>query len=391
MALTALTAALSTSTLASAWTVKADFEGGPIGGNAQSPNPDAFHGTAGDSKYVSSPVNTGAQAGSVSVQGGTEGFGSWGGGFNFPAELHTGDEVWFRVYVYYPSGWSFDCGGCTQGMKFMRIHTASAGGANEGYEDVLIKGGTTGGLIEASCYEIDGTNCHTNNNNGALLHGLGTPVPRDKWQAFEQYVKFSSVAGQGIYRLWQDGVLIFEDTKTVTLRSPTSKSDFIYLYTYWNNGAPKTQTSYVDSIVITSDTPAQKDAKGNPYIGLVTGSGTGGTGGSGTGGSAGQAGAGGGAGASVGGSGGQGASAGAGGTAGNGANAGNGGSGSGAAGGGATSGASGQGGASAATDSADDESGCGCRVPSSPGKGGTSLAALAFALLTLVRRGRKYR
>jgi hypothetical protein len=57
-----------------------------------------------------------------------------------------------------------------------------------------------------------------------LLHGLGTAVPRDERQAFEQYVMWSSVPGQGIFRFWQHGKLIFEDLKTATLRTVPGQS-----------------------------------------------------------------------------------------------------------------------------------------------------------------------
>ncbi len=62
-----------------AWVISADFEGGVLGTQAQSPNPDAFWDAAGDSKYVDSPVFTGSQAGSVSINQGETAFGNWGG------------------------------------------------------------------------------------------------------------------------------------------------------------------------------------------------------------------------------------------------------------------------------------------------------------------------
>ena len=81
------------------------------------------------------------------------------GSFNFPTELKEGDQVWFRVNVYYPTGWDFDCSGCTEGMKFMRIHTRSSSGANEGYVHTYIQGedGIPGQLVagtEVQFYEL---------------------------------------------------------------------------------------------------------------------------------------------------------------------------------------------------------------------------------------------
>ncbi len=255
---------------ASAFIITADFEKGAVGSVAQKPNEDGFDNTAQDSRYVDSPALSGNQAGSVTVRQGENGFGRWGGAFQFPYPLSQGDSVWFRVNVYYPSGWDFDCR-CSQGMKFMRIHTAAPSGSNtnQGYHSTLIKGGTTGGLITVDS-EVNGASFRDNNRGpgpGDNRQGLGSPAPRNKWITYEMMIRFHSQPGQGIYRVWQDGELIFEDTKTATLRDANSISDFVYLYTYWNNGAPKTQTSYVDDIVITDVVPAKRDAQGNPYIG----------------------------------------------------------------------------------------------------------------------------
>ena len=87
------------------------------------------------------------------------------------------------------------------------------------------------------------------------------------WHAYEQYVKFSATAGKGIFRFWQDGKLIFEDKITPTLAS-SSQSDFIYLFTYWNNNAPATQSLYIDDAIVTNERPNNTDAAGNPFIGV---------------------------------------------------------------------------------------------------------------------------
>lgn len=248
------------------WTISAGFEGGVPGSRAQSPNPDAFHDAAGDSRYILAPIRTGSQGGSVSITAGTTAFGNWGGGFDFPSDLSEGDEIWFRVNVYYPAGWDFSCS-CTEGMKFMRIHTASSAGGNEGYLTALIKGGTTGGLIFANS-EVDSAFWSNNSPVSTVARNLGDPVIRDRWYTYEIYIQFSSLENEGVFRIWQDESLIFEDLQTPTLRSPTSRSDLIWVYSYWNNGAPRTQTSYIDDIVITTITPDKTDTAGNPMIGI---------------------------------------------------------------------------------------------------------------------------
>ncbi len=253
----------------SAWTVTADFESGALGEKAN--GDDGFSEAFKYSVYSDAFVHTGSQAGEVGVDQGTDGFGDWGGSFGYP-DLQEGEEIWFRIYVYFPTGFDFSCTQCA-GLKMMRIHTANQNAGNEGYFDVLIDGG---GLNVASEITPD---YFMNNPN---WKNLGTPVSTGEWMAVEQYVLLSSVPGQGIYRAWQDGVLIKEDLQTNTLRSSTSMSDFAYLFTYWNGSAPATQVAYVDDVHITNETPSALDAAGNAFIGLTDmppGTGSGGAGG----------------------------------------------------------------------------------------------------------------
>lgn len=244
-----------------AWVVSADFEDGVVGTTALS-NTDGFHDAAGDSQYASSPALSGSNSASVNATGGQTGFGDLGGIIRYPA-ISEGDELWFRVNVYYPAGWSFSCGGCTEGMKFMRLNTrTSANGSSQGYHDALINDRGAGGLIWLGS-EVDGAGFPYD-----TARRIGTPAQFDQWIAYEMYVKYSADPAQGVRRFWKDGVLISEITNIRTLRSASDISNAAYLYTYWNNGAPKTQTSYIDDIIITNVIPSRQDAAGNPYVGV---------------------------------------------------------------------------------------------------------------------------
>lgn len=242
---------------AHAWTINADFENGPIGDKAAGPQgfTEAFKNT----KYTDEVTRTGKRAAVVGIAEGSTGWGEWGGSLKYPKPLYEGDEVWLRVWSYFPPGFSFECGGCAQGMKFMRIHIQSDSGVNEGYHSILIKNG-----IEVDS-EVTGNTFH-NNNKGKKR--VGKMVTNGTWHAYEMYIKFSSRAGNGIYRVWQDGNLVFEDTVTRTLNTSTSRSNLVYFLTYWNNGAPKSQSAYVDDIVVTSVQPVSTDDHGNHFVGV---------------------------------------------------------------------------------------------------------------------------
>lgn len=260
---------------ASAWVIKANFENNSVGDKAMLPNLDAFHDTAHNSKYSNSVVHSGSRSGSVTTIAGDKangGFGKWGGAWKFPRKLKRGDEIWFRVWVYYPTGWSFNCDGCSEGMKFMRIHVASANGGNEGYHHNYINTGNNEGrlFIGGEVIGSDGKTIFENktmdelrgkNSSGVVKVSLG------QWHVYEQYVRFDSTPGKGIRRTWFDGNLIMEDKTTATLGASDSVSDFIYIWTYWNGGAPKTQTAYIDDVVITNEIPSNTDTSGNSFIG----------------------------------------------------------------------------------------------------------------------------
>lgn len=256
-----------------AWTIDAKFEDGQAGQKAMLTNNDAFHSHANNSKYSTAQKLSGNQSGSVTTVGGdtSGGFGKWGGSWNFDSKLKEGDEIWFRAWVYYPTNFDFSSSS-SEGMKFMRIHVASANGDNEGYHHNYIKdGGNKGKLFIGG--EVRGNDGKTifDNKSKAQLRGTSdagiVQISLGQWHSYEQYVRFDSTPGKGIRRTWFDGQLVMEDKKTATLGSPGSYSDFIYIWTYWNGGAPKTQTAYIDDVIITSDQPNNTDSKGNPFIG----------------------------------------------------------------------------------------------------------------------------
>lgn len=198
----------------------------------------------------------------IGILQGTEGFSDWGGQMRLPpksipgaSDLKEGSEVWYRIWYYFPAGFDFSATGA--GLKLSRIHTASSSGGHEGYMTLLIRNGI--GVInpiDSSFYDVNKTN------------GLGTNVPTGQWHAIEHYVKFHSVPGKAAYRVWQNGKLIFEDTQSTTLKSSSSEADYIYFFTYWNGGAPKTQKAYLDDMIVTTDTPSALDSHGNHFIGV---------------------------------------------------------------------------------------------------------------------------
>ena len=233
---------------ARAWQINADFETGALGAQAQ--GSDAFS-VAFDSIYTNEVVQSGNKAVQLKI--------NRGGIFVFPSALHEGDEIWFKVSLYFPADFNFHADG--DGIKTLRINTENTSGGDEGYIDALI--GSSGINIRN---RVD-PNFYKHTPSRGSHNNLGLPVPTKSWITLQQYVKFSSTEGRGVYRVWRDGSLIFEDLISKTLKSSESISNYIKLFSYWTENAPATPNAYADNIVITRNRPSNVDSHGNHCIG----------------------------------------------------------------------------------------------------------------------------
>jgi hypothetical protein len=241
---------------ANAWTIERNMDSLSVG---------AFAGEGFfDPVKVSSDVAySGTKSAKLPVSGGTDAWGSFGGVFTFPQAMARGAEAWFRVRVYWPQGFDYTAPGAGGRLKFLRFHTATSGGSNIGYDDIYINGPGSNPQFQYIYETVD---------QWVTLGGAAEQIKFGVWETYEFYVKFdtASVAqgGQGRVRFWKNGNLVRDITDKVTLSQSTGKIDSALLFTYWNGNAPKTQSLYVDDVVITNDTPASRDSLGNPFIGM---------------------------------------------------------------------------------------------------------------------------
>jgi hypothetical protein len=265
------TGLLLVSANAGAWTTNINCEGGSVGAKVAEGGANQFSSTFAKTVYSNEQASSGSQSCKMGVTAGSDGWGEFGATYEFPSHVARGGEVWVRVNMFVPSG--FDQTTNTGVLKFMRVHTATSGGANEGYHDLLISNpGATfwdagvGNWVSSYIYNFEGF---------PKLLGVGVRPTDDlkagKWESYEMYVKFDSTAanagGQGVMRIWKNNKMLYERRDQATLVGTGSYADAFYLFTYWNGNAPATQSLYIDDVVVTSDTPPNRDASGNPFIG----------------------------------------------------------------------------------------------------------------------------
>lgn len=244
-----------------AWKIHKDFEAGAVGTSA-SGQEDGFSSDSGGSQYVDNLSSLGDQSVKLNIREGTKGFGYWGGIVQFPSNLKQGDEIWISLRVFIPEGFEFTTD--TGVLKFLRIRQRAADGSHTGYLDNLMR-------MPASPQGV-----FTLLKEGQhLLFSYGErgvdDIPYGQWFRFELYAYLDETpqaeGGKAIVRTWMDDKLLTEEKHIQTLSGPDATATSLYLFTYWNGGAPKTQDLYVDDIVITNDKPINRDNYSNPMIG----------------------------------------------------------------------------------------------------------------------------
>lgn len=190
----------------------------------------------------------------------------FGGGFVLPSSLKRGDELWIRFRLYIPAGFDFNAYGDGDMLKFVRISTRDTSGT----ESRLDWYWQQEGRVPPYATILERDQCTTNCWQRFGAGGEG-PV-RGVWETYEMYAKFDTVpvdsGGQGRVRAWKNGKLIGDLTNRPTLNNASDIVHDAMIFSYWNGGAPKSQSMYFDDLVTTNVTPAATDSAGNRYIGV---------------------------------------------------------------------------------------------------------------------------
>lgn len=207
-----------------------------------------------------------------------------------PATVPVGSTMWFRVYFYFASTFSFgytfnddaeadQCGKSADmglsGIKWMNLNsdappvegklyvkipsayrkveqpTAAAGDPN--YPDIRIE----------------------NEAGGTGFSGTGMPVPLDQWFAMQLGIKVAN-DNTGWHRLWMDNQLVAEKLNIPTIPPQGTLINSWGIGDYWNSvpwtdGGVGRDDLYIDEMMIAADIPGYgaptgRDANGNTYI-----------------------------------------------------------------------------------------------------------------------------
>lgn len=227
-----------------AWTVAANFESGTVGNKAEGTS--GFTEAGSQTILSSEKSASGSKSAKMTWPQGSDGWGIAHGYLDYP-NVANESEIWARAYFYFASPWSWSCNPVS---KVIRLHIAHSNGSNAGYHSILLN--SAGNIV-------------VSNEIADIQPDTGVKFDIDKWQSIEMYVKLST--SDPIFRIWKNGILIYEDRAHNTMSSTSDFSDSSYIMTYWNGGAPQNQTQYVDEVLFTNERPSEVDSKGNSMIG----------------------------------------------------------------------------------------------------------------------------
>jgi hypothetical protein len=246
-----------------AWTLTVGFEAGQPGANAS--GMDAFWEAGNTTTISNARAHSGSQSARMQWQRGDTGFQNNRGALLFPTDVLVGQELWGRAYWYFQAPWSWqshtdeNCGCATKMFRFHKeLADGSQYGTHEGYISIY---GTNNDEPRGDCEVCDKSRWNLWQNRNLPPAKLKA----NRWYALEQYVYLHPT--QGIYRMWINGVLKVEDVNINTATSDIVRMDFAYFMSSWNGGVPQDQVQYIDDIILTTDTPVNRDAEGNPMIG----------------------------------------------------------------------------------------------------------------------------
>jgi hypothetical protein len=261
-----LAIALTQTPSASAWSYTENFNEGAVDQSIQGSVPltQASGGTTFSTDYGLMETTSAK----MSIAEGETGFGTWGAAWNFPEPLAEGDELWISFSIYIPSSFVIDTPR-NGSLKFIRIRTKNSDGSLGGYNDFQIVDDDT--TLNSVYRYINEERADLGWSLIGERSSIESLLPRDRWFNLEIYFRFDEKSekegGNANIKVWIDNTRIWDAQEVATLGDSTDHADAFYLFTYWNGGAPKTQSLYIDNLEITTSEPTKRDTQNFPFIG----------------------------------------------------------------------------------------------------------------------------
>jgi hypothetical protein len=171
--------------------------------------------------------------------------------------LAKGDQLWATWRAYWPHGYDWTAMNGTQfgWLKFFRLNFVETSSASAG---AIILNLARRGVQDP--YILEGVSNVDSTPNYAAF--FGSPATAPVWDAWEKYTLHAVLddvaedsGGFGRVDVWRDGVLLLSLTSEPVLPSADARLESVEFFGFWNGGAPRTQSAYVESVRLSSVGP----------------------------------------------------------------------------------------------------------------------------------------
>ena len=212
----------------------------------------------------------------------------FGGRQPTPANVPVGETVWQRIYLYFPTTYSFGymySGGDSAELSACGLGTGDDGNATRKFLVFSPNSGTARIYLNYSCSRrqisqpSDARLWLFVEANTAGNVNAECAIPLGRWFALQFAVKVAT-NNTGWARAWLDDELILESTGIQTIAGSASAVTEWGIGDYWNgypwfDGEADRDSFYVDDVVVASTAsgygaPTGEDASGNAYISPLT-------------------------------------------------------------------------------------------------------------------------
>lgn len=240
---------------ASAWRITDTFEDGTTGQICDDTGA-SYSGTS--TVYSTTRAHSGTKSCRMTWTTGLNGWNVCHLEYDYPSNITNGGEVWVRAYVWFDTGWAWN-------SAYTKIIRTVSMGTDSGRI----------GMGEKSNYFYLSNEINPDYSSyTASPQQLTSATTTGQWVCLETYIKAG--VGNGIVRQWKNGILFAEQLNANTIGGTGGTLGLTSFMDTWNSpGSPQNQVQYWDDVVITNETPTNRDARGNPMIGLGGGVGSG--------------------------------------------------------------------------------------------------------------------
>lgn len=168
-------------------------------------------------------------------------------------------ELWVMFYLYWPSGFAMPSSASPTNNKFLMVWS-SEGQTSSLFYDLEYFNSTTPTFLPKCAGNGTINTCAVTSASDIRPYTATTQAmdtSTGAWRKYKMHMRVDTGTGDGFYRLWEDGTLVYENEDITSTDAPCDDGYLVagYLLGWANSGFESTQIIYLDDITISDSDP----------------------------------------------------------------------------------------------------------------------------------------